>query len=129
MNSSRVTRAADFRRVLPWINAALIVFALLAAAWFWILSVFEKNWVVPHGIYASAQLVNSYHVHRAQHGAWPKPGEYVAKDVAFVVSYQDEGTRVDVFDYGGQQFALVYVRQDSLEVHPVREWKSNGGLK
>lgn len=114
-------RASGFRRAIAVLNAALLILAIFAAGAFWFHGNFEKRWSVPHAIYAAGQLVDVYHVHKAKTGNWPEPGQYVAKEVEFVRSYTDRGVRVDVFNFGGGQYALVYVHERSLEVLPVNE--------
>lgn len=86
---------------------------------FWLRGSFEKHWNVPHGIYATGQLMDIYHVHKQRHGAWPEPGTYVAKEVTFVRSFDNRGVRVDVFNFGGGQYAWLFVHKNSLEILPM----------
>jgi hypothetical protein len=111
------------------VQSILLVVAILAAGAFWFRGSFEKQWNVPHAIYSTAQLVDVYHVHKAKHGTWPQPGQYVAKEVEFVTSYSEGGARVDVFNFGGGQYALVYVHEKSLEAIPVRDWRPASGAQ
>ena len=119
-------RASGFRRVTAVLYASVLIFAILAAGAFWFLGSFERHWNVPHSMYATGQLVNIYHVHKAKNGTWPEPGQYVAKEVTFVRSYDDNGVRVDVFNFGGGQFALLRLHKQSLEVLPTREDRPPG---
>jgi hypothetical protein len=114
-------RATRLQRLVPWLLGVLLVLAMLAAGAFWFRGSFEKHWNVPHAIYSTASLVNNYHLHKAKTGSWPEPGYYVAKEVEFVRSFTDRGVRVDAFNFGGGQYALIYVHERSLEVFPVNE--------
>lgn len=123
------SQTTGFRRFVPWLLAALLVLAALVAAAFWLRGSFEKHWNVPHAIYSTASFVNIYHVHKERTGKWPEPGMYVAKEVEFVCSYRKNGERVDVFNFGGGQYWLMYVRERSLEMHPIRDFRPPAGTQ
>jgi hypothetical protein len=112
-------QATRFPRAITWVLTALLAIAVLSNVAFWFRGSFAKHWAVPHAIYSTGSLVNSYHTHKSKTGKWPEPGEFAAKDVEFVRSYEDRGVRVDVFNFGGGQYALIYVHEHSLEVFPV----------
>ena len=115
-------QAKGVRRIVPWLYGASLAVAILAAGAFWIRSSFHRYWTVPHAIYATGQIVNLYHEHKARHGTWPAPGQSVEKDVSFVRSYVGaDKVRADIYRFGGGLYVIVYVKQRGLEVYAVGE--------
>jgi hypothetical protein len=89
---------------MPWLYATMLLAAIGASVLMWVRARFAEDWALPHGIYASAQLVDAYHAYRREHGQWPAPGTFVAKETEYVRTF-DQGTmRYDVFNFGGGQY-------------------------
>ncbi len=97
-------QSTRLRQALPWLHATLLIAAIGTAVLMWARSRFAEDWALPHGIYASAQLVDAYHAHRREHGQWPPAGSIVAKEVEYVRTLDRDNMRYDVFNFGGGQY-------------------------
>jgi hypothetical protein len=116
-----VHRGTRIQRARPWLYAALVVPAIAAAVVMWLSGRHQKDWAVPHGIYASAQLADAYHAYRRDYGRWPQPGTVVAKEVEYVRTFGRGGMRYDVFNFGGGQYVHLELHDDGrLIALPVR---------
>src|SRR4051794_26530901 len=108
------------RTYIPLLIAFVITALLGVIGVMWMNAKFARAWDVPHAIYATGGLLEACHQHKQRTGSWPAAGQYAAKEVEFVRSYNEKGTRVDVWNFGGGQYALFYFRENSIEVLPVR---------
>jgi len=117
---------AKTRGYLPLLIVFVLAGLLSVIGVMWVNEKFRQAWDVPHAIYATAGLVDTCHRYKQQHGVWPQPGSYAARDVELVRTYDDNGTRVDVWDFGGGQLALFQFHDNSVEVSPVRgeQWRT-----
>ncbi len=114
-------RSTGLRRALPWLYAVGLIAAVGAAALMWARSRFAEDWALPHGIYASAQLTDAYHAYRREHGQWPAPGAFVAKEVKYVRSFDRGNMRYDVFNFGGGQYVHLELHGNgTLLAFPVK---------
>jgi hypothetical protein len=111
---------AKMRRFVPLLMTLLILGLLSVTGVMWLQVKMVQTFDVPHAIYATGGLIEACHQIKARTGSWPPPGGYAGRDVEFVRSFDEKGTRVDVWDFGRGQFALFYFHEDSIQVLPVR---------
>jgi hypothetical protein len=103
------------------VYAIPLIVAIGASILLWLRARFAEDWALPHGIYASAQLVSAYHEYRSEHGRWPQPGTFVAKEVEYVRTFDQGKVRYDVFNFGGGQYVHLELFPDGrLIALPVK---------
>jgi hypothetical protein len=76
---------------------------------------------IPVAIQDTGNIVNFYHEGRHTNGDWPAPGSIQGRGAWFIGSYDDRGTRVDVYNYHGSHYVRFELRGHSVEVHVTRD--------
>jgi hypothetical protein len=112
-------------RLRTWIGGILLAVltagpcGLALICWLRVKSM--ENADVPLAIYDTGSLLNTFYDLKRSQGAWPEPGMVHARRAVFVRSFNDGGTRVDVYDYGNGQQASFHFYRDRIDVAPVRQ--------